>query len=263
MEIIDKNLDKAFDDLTGIAQGKGQKKQYTIIILDESGSMHSLKKVAVDSFNEQIDMLNTISMDIKTLVTFRTFSTTPNKPIFWNESIDNLKKLEPSDYRPDGGTALLDCIGDTIERMMPIHEAEKDNDTAFLVVIISDGEENQSEKYSVRSGGYEKIAKMITELQDTKRWTFTYLGANVDLSKVSEALHIPVGNIRGFDSTVQGYTVASEANNAAYINYYNIRGLTNDVKGFASSSFYSDIKAEKKEEEKLENIADSKWVDTK
>jgi hypothetical protein len=34
-----------------------------------------------------------------------------------------------------------------------------------------------------------------------ERWTFTYLGSNQDLSKVSADLHIPQRNIAGYDAT--------------------------------------------------------------
>ncbi len=40
------------------------------------------------------------------------------------------------------------------------------------------------------------------------RWTFTYLGANQDLSTVSEDLHIPRDNMSAYASTGAGTTDA-------------------------------------------------------
>jgi ribosomal protein S6 len=57
-------------------------------------------------------------------------------------------------------------------------------------MVFSDGEENAS-KYWNSS----KLAERIQELQKTDRWTFTYVGANQDLSKISQTLKIDSSNI--------------------------------------------------------------------
>ena len=91
-------------------------------------------------------------------------------------------------YLPCDSTAILDAVGIALERFAT--EVGDDAETRYVVVIISDGEENASRRYN-----YEVIASMIGVRQNTGRWTFAYVGANQDLSEVSRRMHIPRQNM--------------------------------------------------------------------
>jgi len=224
-------IDKMFDDLTGDIEGGGtpQKKNYVMILLDASGSMTSMQNEAIDAFNQQVNVIRESSKDMKTFVTFRTFSTTPHRPVFWNKSVDILRKLDRDEYMPEGMTAMLDCVGDTLSEMKDITEKEAKNDTSFLVIIISDGAENNSKKYT-----YGDIQKTISSLTETKKWTFTYLGANQDLSKISKDLNIPLSNTANFVADAIGVQYANVQTMSAYKSYFASRGVGETM----SSNFY-------------------------
>ena len=87
-------IDKAFDDLTDSILKPIQKKNYVIILLDSSGSMDVIRKEARDVFNEQVAEIRKKSKDIKTYITFRTFGTVPNSPIFLNQPVEYLRNLD-------------------------------------------------------------------------------------------------------------------------------------------------------------------------
>ena len=45
---------------------------------------------------------------------------------------------------------------------------------------------------------------MIKELQKTNRWTFTYMGADIDLTKIQKEFNIPMGNIASYSDNTEG-----------------------------------------------------------
>jgi hypothetical protein len=102
--------------------------------------------------------------------------------------ITEVAELTRRDYLPSGCTALLDAVGSSIERICKRHTAlpEAERPATTIVVIITDGEENSSRKYS-RS----VVKQMIETLQKKHDWSFLYFGANVD--HFAEAQHLGIG----------------------------------------------------------------------
>jgi hypothetical protein len=102
------------------------------------------------------------------------------------------------------------------------------DDVSFLVMVITDGEENTSARWNAAS-----IARKIKELQATDRWTFVFRVPR-GYSRTLISLGIPAGNILEWDQTERGVEVATRATEAAFTEYYSgrTRGLT------ASKSFY-------------------------
>lgn len=202
------------------------------ILLDSSGSMASISREAVDMFNEQVRAIKKGAGEVDTRVSLATFASNANPPVFFNTDVSSLKELDYNQYNPEGGTAMYDSIGAMIESLKALPEANEEN-TSFLVVIISDGQENASKKFNAN-----QIAELVTGLQNTKRWTFSYLGANQDLTKVSAQLGFHMGNMRSFNASVPGAYAASAVNTAATTGYMNAR--TKGVKGV--TNFYDQNK---------------------
>jgi uncharacterized protein YegL len=79
--------------------------------------------------------------------------------------------------QPRGRTALLDAIGETITALgadLASH-AEAERPGEVIVVILTDGQENASRKYT-----QEAIKALITQQQDIYSWKFVFLGADQD-----------------------------------------------------------------------------------
>lgn len=182
-------------------------KNQIAIVLDSSGSMQSCHRATVDALNNQIQTIRQNSDGMETRVSLVTFASFPDAPKFFDAPVSVLKEITYEDYRPNGGTAMYDAVGDTIERLKALKEPE---DTSFLIIIISDGEENSSRRFSQND-----IAERVQELQDSKRWTFTYLGANQDLADISKHLNIHIGNTAWFDSSHDGMVLAKHVTGAA------------------------------------------------
>lgn len=196
-------LDNILDD---IVKTDGEKErteditQYVAFVLDKSGSMGMRKDDAIRDFNEQIDSLREESgSDINTLVTVTQF----NDEVKTGNvvSLDEIQKLNDGTYRPDGYTALYDAIGETALRLMKQYR-EDNSDAAVLMVIITDGMENASEKYDA-----EKIKSIIKDLEGTGRWTFSYMGIGSQdemFRSAASQMGFAMGNIAVAANTAKG-----------------------------------------------------------
>lgn len=205
-------------------------KTFITLILDRSFSMHSIQQETIEHFNEQIEEIQTKSTDgMDTRVSLVTFSGNDSiKLEFFNKPLEQLKPLTLRSYKPDGGTAMYDAVGMILNKMATEIEGINDKDAASLVIIFSDGAENDSKRFSRQD-----IAKKIQVLQNTDRWTFSYLGANQDLKQIEDDLYIPAGNIMNFAATSDGTRTATTQSVNSVGNYMTSRTL-----GVTKSSCY-------------------------
>ena len=106
----------------------------------------------------------------------------------------NLEWLRYEEYRPNGMTALLDAIGESVKQIKKQYQVDIENDLVSVVVIIlTDGMENASRIYK-----YHQIAKMIEELEETDKWIFSFLGADIDAIHTSSMINIRKENVISF-----------------------------------------------------------------
>lgn len=182
-------------------------KNYLMMILDESGSMQSIQQQAINAFNEQVQTVKKFKNDMEVATSLIVFS---DDARVWLDavSLDKVPELGTGNYIPNGSTAMYDAVGKALETLQKKPDINDPNVTV-LVLVISDGEENASKIYNS-----ERISGMVSALTATGRWTFTYAGANQDLTKVAKKLNIPLGNMSTFKSTAGGMS----ANNALRVN---------------------------------------------
>ena len=188
-EIIGSEKDKVrTDDIT----------QYVAFVIDQSGSMADIKQTAIDAFNEQLQTLRKESgADIKTLVTVTKFNdyVEPGMVV----PLVSVEELNEQTYRPSGLTALFDAIGETTLKVAEQYRKDE-SDAAVLFVIITDGKENASMKFNQG-----RIKSMVTELEKTDRWSFTFLAANQNpLETAVGDLGLKMGNVMQFQADTDG-----------------------------------------------------------
>jgi len=198
-------------------------KNHVVFILDRSGSMESIRDVTISAFNEQVQSIKRSSAaeGQQTDVSLFTFSNRPDEPTFFTAPVESLAELTKETYRPDGGTALYDTMLEATRRLGNLKDAN-DPETAFLVIILSDGEENASHATG------DDVAKRLEALNETKRWTFTYLGCSAgDLTKI-RSMGISASNSRSFVATAAGVSGTTALNNTATAQYFSMRsaGIT-------------------------------------
>jgi hypothetical protein len=189
------------------------KKLYVAFVLDKSGSMEVIRDATISAFNEQVEKIKLESKKIKTNVSLTVFDAEVNK-VFFNEPVEKLDKLTRATYVPSTTTALYDAVGDTLDAMEVIKNINKPN-AAVLMLIVTDGAENASRKFT-----RQQIAERIQKLQKNGNWTFTYLGANQDMSVVSKSLNIPMANTAAYAANTKGVIAASAMTSNSLGGYY-------------------------------------------
>lgn len=199
------------------------KKTYVTIVLDKSGSMNTVRYETIRAFNEQVDVILRNSEELDTVVSLFTFNDQVDT-IYWAQPIEELKLLTTEDYVPNGMTAMNDAIGAAISRMELELPDINDPETAVLFVVVTDGEENSSHKFKASD-----VANLVNRLTETKRWTFSVVGANIDLDKLSDKLNISKGNILKYSANSAGVARSSNAMGTAYANYLQTRGMTTNL----------------------------------
>jgi uncharacterized protein YegL len=165
-----------------------------VFILDSSGSMDALGKEPVQGVRNFIEDLRKQKSEenINFYLTLTTFNNT-TKIIYDNIDIDSVEEFGDDKYLPDGMTALYDAIGKTIHNYISKKES---GDRKVICVILTDGEENSSFKYT------RDQIKELTQSCEKKGWSFKYLGANQDSFNVANS--IGINNSADYDYTDLG-----------------------------------------------------------
>ena len=169
---------------------------YYQFILDVSGSMSNIRFETIESYNAHIRQIQTLKKDHPNqefLVSLCLFNDHVMS-VFEDVSLEKIKLITPEDYIPLGSTALLDAIGKCTYRIKQEHGKQIDADEASVVtIIITDGEENASRVFN-----FQEISRMISDLEKTENWTFTFLGAEINAELLGKMLSIKRQNTKTF-----------------------------------------------------------------
>jgi uncharacterized protein YegL len=161
------------------------KHTYIGLVLDRSGSMSYVLEPTIQGFNEHIETIKDNARkggETKvSLVTFGGGVTTD----FLNLEPSKVRGLTKGSYKPRGNTPMYDAVGRMLDELEE-YDLEAVSDTGFLVIIISDGQENASTHWDRG-----QVAMRINRLKNTGRWTFAYVGANQDLFEIGKSWAIP------------------------------------------------------------------------
>lgn len=203
-------------------------KNYVAIVLDKSGSMASLRKQAVDGLNEYIQTVQN-QRDQTSFVTLCTFSN-QSEFVHFNDSPDVLREITQEQYVPNGGTAMLDAVGDVLTRLEETTDIN-DKNNAYLVVVISDGQENASTRFTQAM-----ISEKVKQYTDAGNWTFVYIGANQDLREVSKSMGVGLQNSMSFNANSRSYCAQNIALSDSTKQWYEDRkkGKSNKTDFFTS-----------------------------
>lgn len=196
-----------------------EKTTYVALVVDESSSMGSMTEQAISLFNENLETmrLEGKSNNVRNVVSLVKFASGV-EVIHENVELDQIEEIDNQTYRPGGMTAMYDGIGTAINILKRVPNYD-DQEASFLVLVITDGEENHSREFSGN-----QLSEWITELEDKdKRWTFTVLGANVDLKKLRQTLGIKTANVQNFDFSHDGFNKGSRVMTRGLTAYYSAR----------------------------------------
>ena len=145
-----------------------------VFILDRSGSMQGLEDDTIGGFNGMIEKQK--KQDGEAWVSAVLFDDR-TEVLYDRVDISRVEPLTDSQYYVRGCTAFFDAFGGAIHHIGNIHKYARKDDVPekTLFIIITDGLENSSRRYTV-----DKVRHMVSRQQKKYHWEFLYLGANID-----------------------------------------------------------------------------------
>ena len=197
-----------------------------IFILDASGSMYPFKDDTITNYNKLISEQRELSNDctVSTVIFQGTFDFDIDC-VSYRDHIDNVKMLDSNSYCPTGSTPLYDAVCITMDKIGESLAAtpEKDRPDNVMVVIITDGVENSSVRFT------SKDVKNRIEHQRTKySWDFNFIGTNIEVEEVAQNIGITIDSAFAYDNSTEGIS-------AVYTS------LSKSINDFTTTGAYSKI----------------------
>ena len=191
------------------------RKTHTIIGLDRSSSMADRpgkKQRTLNDYNEQVDMAQDFDgNEQEVTVSLCTFNHEVKEHL-WMADAEELQQSTDEQYICKGGTALTDCLGYIYSKVKETIIPELGKEDAVLIQILTDGEENSSQKFKGAAGAAE-VAKLGEELEATGQVTITFMGAEkAAVEKASQDYGLNAANCAFIDTSsneamAQGYAM--------------------------------------------------------
>ena len=187
-----------------------------VFILDRSGSMNGLEKDTIGGFNSMLEKQK--KLDLPANVTTVLFDD-KYELLHDRTNIKGISQITEDDYYVRGCTALLDAIGKTIEKIdvSQRHVSDEYKASNVIVIIITDGYENASRKYSISD-----VKTMIKDKEKNEGWEFIFLGANIDAIAAARDIGIEACRSADFHADARGVEE----------NYSSISNLLTKVRSF-------------------------------
>ena len=179
---------------------------FVSFLLDETGSMQTIKDDTVGGFNAYVEALQKDGDGI--LFSLVSFNSSRTQKRYVAVPIDQIKPLTDDDYQPGAMTPLIDAA---VKIIKATDEAVSKRDDAPNVVIVmqTDGQENVSTEYTTVD-----LALLIKE-KEAAGWQFVFLGAGLDaFAAAREAgIHIAASQVVAYDRKRSHEVFAATAQN--------------------------------------------------
>lgn len=145
-----------------------------VFVMDCSQSISAYKTKTIETFNHMLDdyksregegIITTIMFNERSKIHHDRINIQDAKPIFEENCI------------PTGKTALLDALGLTIKHISTIQKyaREEDKPEHTVFVVISNGEENASKRYTS-----DEIEKAVLRRKERNKWEFIFTDAGFE-----------------------------------------------------------------------------------
>lgn len=203
---------------------------------DHSGSMRPLADGAMRDYNAQISAIkeSVTSEGQESSVTVALCGVHGPGGAY-EVAVHNapIEMIQPITSYPTNGTStpLFDSVGALIESMQKA-PGSGERDASFLVMAITDGEDNNSPRWPAHI-----LKDTIVRLQATDKWTFVFRVPKGYGSSLERRLGVPGGNILEWEQTDKGFAAAETTNRAAIKRFFTGRASGRT----GTRSFYTDV----------------------
>lgn len=201
------------------------------VVVDASGSMNEngKREATLSGLNEYFGDLRRQAETPggpKMLLTVLLFNAMQTWAMRDAVDMREAKNLESSEYQPIGGTPLRDAVMDGFARTAAAYARVEEADRAIrvdgmeplpakavLFIVATDGEENQSRRYS--------HAQVVAEIEQRKGegWTMAFIGAGPEAWAQGATLGVPVASTLQVENSARGMAVGYASLRAASMAY--------------------------------------------
>lgn len=193
-----------------------------VFIIDRSGSMSGLEADTIGGFNSMIEkqrreegecLVSTVLFDHEMQV------------LHDRAKLSEIRPMTDKDYNVRGTTALIDAIGGAIHHIGNVHKYARPEDVPAhtLFVIITDGMENASRRYSS-----EQVKQKIERQKAKYGWEFLFIGANIDAVETAAKYGIGAERAVNYNADIKGTRTVYASVAAAVSNVRNCEPLSNE-----------------------------------
>jgi len=184
------------------------------LVLDESASMRPIAQQLIQVADQQIAYWATRSQEVdqETRVTVYTFNGGPAECLFYDKDVLRLPSLKGL-YTPSGNTALIDATIKAIDDLNQTPQLYGDH--AFLVYVLTDGEENQNPARAT------ELKRRLSDLPDN--WTVAAFVPGVQGTFEAKQCGFEKDNIQIWDTTAKGMTEVARVMRQATDSYMKAR----------------------------------------
>jgi hypothetical protein len=159
------------------------------VCLDRSFSMKQIKPATISGYNEFLNGQK--SAPGRCTLTLVQFDSQGIDTLYNAVPISLVCPLDDNSFQPRANTPLYDAIAHTItetgKALKSIHEL--DRPAKVVCVIITDGEENASQRFT-----REAVFDAIKHQRDVYKWEFVFIGANQDAMAVGMRMGVSPAN---------------------------------------------------------------------
>jgi hypothetical protein len=188
---------------------KSQQRTLVTFVLDATSSMEPIKSSTIEAFNTYLEGLRddsqpTVPIDF----TLIQFSTERFEKTHFEKPVKDVPRLSNGNYRPSGGTPLIDASVKTI-RALDVVIGQKADKPKVVVCIQTDGEENSSREHT-----WEELRALIKERTE-QGWQFNFLGAGIDAYDQGQRMGIAATATMSYDPSQRATSNAAFAASAS------------------------------------------------
>lgn len=251
------------------------RKTHVIIVLDRSYSMDDKpgkKKRTLSDYNEQVSMCQEFDgNEQEVTVSFVSYAHDCYEHL-WKAEAKELKTLTMEEYECNGGTALQDALMYVYQKAEETIIPSLAEEDALLIQVLTDGEENSSQKFRGAAGAAE-VGKLGKKLEDTGKVTITFMGADRKVvEEAAEKYNIPLANCAIMNDDDAGslsfaYSNRSARNRQYFTSRSVAKGMSAGPVVTACSNFMSDDGAvadwSQVDDSTGQNSLDKNWAENK
>jgi len=176
----------------------------------------------ITGFNEFVQGQRSVEASAGTgYLTLIKFDSPQIKTVYNNRPLNEVPLLDKKNYTPNGGTNLLDAIGDAIESVNTALAASKKKDRpGVLITILTDGAENASTRYNNA-----KIKAMVAAAEKAD-WTFLFMGANIDSFAVGSTFGMQMANSVNYSTSKMAATMSAVNESTSRMRFAKTAGVS-------------------------------------